>query len=367
MSSLVPRDLLPGDFVGHYQLLCPVARGGMGQIWAARRSQRFGPSKLVAIKTALPQSSPPPPLLARLFWEEARVATAIDHPNVCRVHELVQSRGRLFLVMEWIDGASLSTLLAALGAPRRLEFRLAAWIVAQACAGLHAAHELRDAERGLMGVVHGDATPHNILISAAGEVKVVDFGIVESRAPACPDAVTRELRGKAAYLAPEQVLARNVDRRADIFTLGSVLYYATVGRRPFAGDSTREILHHIAGGVYQRPSVSVPDYPQALESIVVRALDPEPSDRFPTAEAMRRSLDALVLGGGSCGLCQELGQLLDQRLGPAMERRRGRIRALEKVLAPQSGQHRIGWNSAPPPGWVLAGRSARGRGSRAVP
>ena len=333
-----PDRLRPGDVLGTYRLLCPVARGGMGQIWAARRTGRLGLPKLVAIKTALPLPEQRPEFLEKLFFDEARVAASIDHPNVCRIYELGEAGSVLYLAMEWIDGASLFHLVSALDPPRRLDYRMAAYIVGQACAGLHAAHELRDDDGVLLGVVHRDATPQNLLISTAGDVKVVDFGVVKARDQAHQATVTGELKGKVSYLAPEQLRSKQVDRRADVFALGCVLYLITTGRRPFAAPSTGETLLNIVEDHYELPSAIVPDYPAELEAIVVRALAHHPDDRFSTADDMREALAAFSNQGAAPPGRDELAALLLHHLGDSIEQRRAELRAAQKVFELDSGR-----------------------------
>lgn len=322
------ETLQAGDQLGGYQLLCPVARGGMGQIWAARRTGRLG--TLVAVKTALVETGDK---LEELFFDEARVAVSIDHPNVCRTFELGEDHGLLFLAMEWIEGASLWQLFKALPKPRRLESHLAAYAVACACSGLHAAHELRDDDGATLNVVHRDATPHNILISRNGDVKVVDFGVVKSRNQ-LHATVTGEFKGKINYLAPEQILSKDVDRRTDVFALGCVLYVLTTGERPFQSDNAGGTMLHIVNGTYTLPSVLVPSYPPELESIIVRALARDPDRRFPSADALRLALESFLATSGAPPVGRDdLASLLQTHLGDMLKRRQEQIRAAQRRLA----------------------------------
>lgn len=334
-------QLQAGDVLGNYQLLCPIARGGMGQIWAARRTASFGLPKLVAIKTALPHPKRAPGVLQQLLFDEAQVAASIRHPNVCHVCDLGESDGVFYLAMEWVEGASLHTLLSSLHPPRRLDGRIAAYIVAQACTGLHAAHELKDRDGVLLGVVHRDATPQNILLSTSGEVKVADFGVVKSRGQAHEATMTGELKGKVSYLAPEQLLAKPIDRRADIFALGCVLYYATTGQRPFRGNSLGETLLRITEGEFLRPCALFADYPLALEAIVLRALAHDAKDRFRTAAEMAVALEAYLLQSGPPVGREAVAQALRQSLGRAIECLRHQVLAAQAAFESQSGEHRI--------------------------
>jgi serine/threonine-protein kinase len=338
------ESLLAGDALGRYQLLCPIARGGMGQVWAARQAGRLGLPKLVAIKTAIPLESSSYRQVQEYLFDEAQVAASVDHPNVCKILELGHERGVLFIAMEWLNGAPLSTLVGK-QPQRRLDYRMAAYLVAQACSGLHAAHELTDDDGNHLEVVHRDATPHNFLITTAGELKVMDFGIVKSKNQQHQATQTGELKGKISYLAPEQIRGHQVDRRADIFSLGCVLYTITVGKgafNPDTGQDAGRTILRILDGDYSKPSALVPDYPAELEAIVVRALATKPDQRFQTAEELREALEAF-LGDGSRSVTREdVAALLRQYCGPSIEQRRSEIRGAQKLFDSQTGQERSG-------------------------
>jgi serine/threonine-protein kinase len=336
--------LQPGDALGRYQLLCPIARGGMGQVWAARQSGRLGLPKLVAIKTAIPLESSSYRQVQEYLFDEAQVAASVDHPNVCKILELGHERGVLFIAMEWLNGAPLSTLVSKLP-QRRLDYRMAAYLVAQACSGLHSAHELTDDDGVHLEVVHRDATPHNFLITSAGELKVMDFGIVKSKNQQHQATQTGELKGKISYLAPEQIRGHQIDRRADIFALGCVLYAITVGKGAFNPDSGQDAgrtILRILDGDYSKPSAFFPDYPAELEAIVTRALATTPDQRFQSAEELRQALEAF-LGDGSRSVTREdVAALLQQYCGPSIEQRRAEIRGAQKLFDSQTGQARSG-------------------------
>ncbi len=316
----------------------------MGQIWAARRMDEADSTRLFAVKTMLPRIATVYRDIESLFREEARIATAIDHPGVCRTYELGEDGDILFLAMEWVDGASLAALVSELEFTRqRFDFGLAAYVVAQACAGLHAVHELTDDKGARLNAVHRDATPHNILISSTGDVKLIDFGVVKARGGYRSQADANELKGKIAYLSPEQLLSKQVDRRTDLFALGCVLYYVSTGRRAFNGNTPEETMRRIAQGEYLPPSWIVRDYPAALEAIVVRALAVEPDDRFRTAEHMREALECFIGRGGAWVAGRsELARVLSNALGAEMEERRNEIRLARQLFssaAQPSGRH----------------------------
>jgi eukaryotic-like serine/threonine-protein kinase len=338
-----PTELLQaGDQLGRYQLLCAVAQGGMGQVWAARETGRLGLPRLVAIKTALPRGAATYDKVQELFLDEAQVAASIDHPNVCKILELGQAGETVFIVMEWIHGVSLQTLLRSSGAIARLEYSVTAHIVAQACSGLHAAHELKDEEGVPLEVVHRDATPHNLLITTTGEVKIIDFGIVKSRNQLHQATEAGEIKGKIAYLAPEQLRGTGVDRRADIFSLGCVLYLATTGRGPFNANDAGSTIMRIMQGEYRKPSSLLPDYPQQLEEIVNRALAPNVADRFQTCDEMRLALEAFLSTVRPAIGCLDVAAVLNGNCGRLIEQRRIDIRTAQKLFESQPGT-RPGW------------------------
>lgn len=340
-----PGELLqPGDVLGRYQLLCPIARGGMGQVWAARQTGRLGLPKLVAIKTAIPLESKDYQQVQEYLFDEAQVASSVDHPNVCKILELGQERDVLFIAMEWLNGVPLSSLITKIP-QRRLDYRMAAHLVAQACSGLHAAHELTDDDGVNLEVVHRDATPHNFMITASGELKVMDFGIVKSKNQQHQATQTGELKGKLAYLAPEQIRGRRVDRRADIFTLGCVLYFITVGRGAFNPDHDQDAgltIHRILEGAFSPPSSLLSDYPQELEAIVARALAVAPDQRFQTAEEMRRALESFLDSGSRSVSREDVAAIVQEYCGSTIEQRRTEIRHAQRMFDSGSGQMRSG-------------------------
>ncbi len=260
----------------------------MGRVWAARDTLAPG-FRLVAVKTALKEAASDPEA-ERLFTDEARLASLVQHPNVCPVYELGKEHGALYLVMAWCDGGSLRELLSS-SEHERLSPELAAGIVARVAAGLHAAHELKDADGSLLGVVHRDVSPQNILVTSTGHVMVADFGIARARGQLHRPTETGEIKGKLSYLAPEQITTRECDRRADVFAAGCVLYEASVGTRAFHGADALATMYQILERGVEPPSKVLPDYPPELERIVLKALARSAEDRYQTAEAFQLDLE----------------------------------------------------------------------------
>lgn len=277
---------MPGFRLDRYELLAPIAEGGMGQVWLARLLGKRGFEKLVAIK--VPRLSADSHF-QQMLLDEARIAAAIEHVNVAQILELGEQGDILYIVMEWVDGDALSTLLRKLD-KEGLPFppAIALRIVSDTCAGAHAAHELRDAKGTLLEVVHRDISPQNMLVTRAGTVKLIDFGIAKARSRAAADTTEGTIKGKIKYMAPEQALASRVDRRADIFSLGAVLYRLLAGYPPYGGDNDVATLHQLVTGV---PPRRLPEHiPAPVAELAYKALAAAPEARFQSAAEMQRAI-----------------------------------------------------------------------------
>ncbi len=321
-----PSSLGKGSRLGRYELLAPIGLGGMAKVWAARQSGHSGFNKIVAIKTILPHLSRESDF-QRLFVDEARVASVVHHQNVCEIFELSEDAGVLFLVMEWVDGDSLIKVLKASGEVTRFDPRVAARVAAETCAGLHAAHTQVDRDGSALNIVHRDVSPHNILISADGMVKVTDFGVAKASGQTHDQTVAGQLKGKLEYMSPEQINGSPVDGRTDVFGMGSVLYEATTGLQPFASSGDLEVMTKIVDGKLTPPSAHVRGYPRELEAIVLQAMAPNPDHRFPTADEMRMALEGFLSRSGKPVTNADVASLLRSRVGKKMDERLERIRA----------------------------------------
>ncbi len=339
-------SLRPGTRLGRYELLVPIARGGMARVWAARLHGQRGFQKLVAIKTILPHLASQPEF-EKMFLDEARIAAGVHHPNVCEIYELGEEPKTLYLVMEWVNGDSVARILRPSGGTGRTEPidpRVAARIIADASAGVHAAHELTDEDGRQLGVVHRDLSPHNILITGDGTAKVADFGVAKALGQLHEVTSAGQIKGKVAYMAPEQVTGSPIDRRSDVFALGCVLYEATTGTRPFRGEGDHVVMHAVVKGEYEPPSSVVRGYPKELEQIVHRALAQQPMHRFPTAERMRYALEEF-LARGQLVTQSNVAQVVRTRIGDIVDRRRERIRQASAM-----GDLEGGWTEPPSTG-----------------
>ena len=365
MAEVLPSDELvdepsdygsmqPGTRLGRYELLVPVARGGMARVWAARMNGQRGFQKLVALKTILPHLAEEPEF-ERMFLDEARIASGVHHPNVCEIYELGEEQRNLYLAMEWVSGDSFARVLRASGKVEAIDPRVVGRVIADACAGLHAAHELTDEDGRALGVVHRDLSPHNILLTADGTAKVADFGVAKALGQLHEATSAGQLKGKIAYMAPEQVTGAGIDRRSDVFSLGCVLYEATTGQRPFRGDGDHQVMHAVLKGEVQPPTSLLRGYPQELERIVMRALSPQPILRYPTAERMRFALEEF-LARGQLVTQSNVAQVVRARIGESIDRRKERIRQASSLS--DRGEREGGWSE--PPGNMTPSNQAQG-------
>lgn len=326
------ETLRPGQKLGRYTLLTPVGQGGMARVWAARQVGMRGFQRIVAIKTIMPDLAADPEF-ERMFLDEARIASAVHHPNVCEIVDLGEEGKTLFLAMEWVEGVSLLSLFKA--RPHMpLPDPVAVRIIADACAGLHAAHELRDETGQLIRVVHRDVSPHNILVSQEGHVKVADFGVAKAMGLEHAPTTAGQLKGKVAYMSPEQAVGETVvDRRSDIFSLGAVLYEAITGQRAWTGaNDVARLQNLLAGNIIPARQVR-PDIPQDLEAILAYSLATDPNRRFQTAEQMRMALEQFLVARNIIVSPSDIAALVRSYAGKEIEERRARIRHASTVLS----------------------------------
>jgi serine/threonine-protein kinase len=282
--------------LGRYQLLSRLAVGGMAEVFLARQGELSGFKTLVVVKKVLPHLAVKPDFIA-MFLDEARIASMLDHPNIVRITEVGRAGDEYFLAMELVQGKPLASILQqSEKAKTPIPHHLAALIVANAAAGLHHAHQLTDASGHPLGLVHRDVSPQNIMVSFEGSVKVIDFGIARALGR-LGDTVAGSLKGKMGYMAPEQARSENVDARADLFSLGVVLWECVAGRRLFLRENELATLRAVA---YEPiPSVSkLVEVDPALDAIVRRSVTRNIDERFQDAEEMRMALEDWVFSSG---------------------------------------------------------------------
>ncbi len=332
MSALAgsSAELVAGQTLDRYELVYPIARGGMARVWVAKLRGKHGFEKMVALKTILPTFANDQ-RFRRMFLDEAKIAASIEHVNVAQILDLGEQAGQLYLVMEWVDGDSLQELdRAAERAGDSLPIPVLIRVIADVCAGLHAAHELADARGRTLNVVHRDVSPQNVLISSKGVVKVIDFGVVKARRRTAEETTTGTIKGKLQYMSPEQALGHPVDRRADIWAVGATLYRLLARRPVFRGNSPLSTLKRLTSSTPPEPLPS--HVPRALSTIVLKALAFEPERRYASVAELGASLEALLHGPYQT-TAREVAATLDQYLGASLALRRT---AITEAL---SGEH----------------------------
>lgn len=319
--------------MGRYEVVGHLADGGMAEIVLGRILGPSGFQRPVVIKRILPHLARQKDFV-EMFLDEARIVAGIRHPNVVQVHELGNEDGFLYLVMEYLEGESLAGLTRRLRAEgESLHRGLAAYIVAEACAGLNAAHELVDPQGNKQNVVHRDVSPQNIFITYDGQVKVLDFGIaVAADRVARTEAGT--FKGKFEYASPEQCRGQALDRRSDIWALGVVLYEISTGTRLFKRAGQLDTLRAICEHPIIAPAEDVPGYPKALSDVIARALQRKRDARYPTAQEMRRELlSAARAMSDAEGPAEQLAALMRRLFADRVEAKADMLRRVQSGSA----------------------------------
>jgi serine/threonine protein kinase len=317
--------LAPGYKLDRYELLCPIAEGGMASVWVARQRGKHGFAKLVAIKTILPKFASDV-RFQEMFLDEARIASRIEHVNVAQIFDLGEENEILYLAMEYVEGDALSKLNRAcqrkgMKIPTGVLLR----VLADTCAGLHEAHEMKDPSGRPLEIVHRDVSPHNILVSTKGTAKLIDFGIATARSRAGAETSSGVLKGKIQYMAPEQALGQRLDRRADIWAVGAILYTLLAGKPPFEGENPLATLHLLGSG---RPPMPLPStvHP-AISTIVRRALSFAADHRYPTASDLREAIERAMVAAQCTTTSTEVAAFAAVHLSDRIEKRRASVDA----------------------------------------
>ena len=280
--------------VGRYQLTEPLGVGGMAEVYKATSTGPGGFERTVVIKRILPASSADPTFV-RMFVAEAKILGMLNHPNVVQAYDFGEADGTLFLVLEYADGPSLYRAIQALRLMGRvMPVVIAAHFAHEICRALDYVHRLQGSDGEPMRVVHRDVTPSNIVLTSAGALKLLDFGVARySATPAFSEHGA--IRGKAAYLAPEALRGDPIDGRVDIFALGVVLHEMLTLKDLFASESNLGTLHKVLEMEIPRPSLGRPEVPAELDAIVMKALERDPARRYGCAADMARDLNEFVV------------------------------------------------------------------------
>ena len=323
MRAMQEEPILRAGYrLDRYELLCPIASGGMAAVWLAQLRGKRGFEKLFAIKTIKTELTDDA-RFQEMFLDEARIASGIEHPNVAHIVDLGEQGSILYIAMEWVDGESLAKvarLARKRGKPLPLGLTLR--IMAETCAGLHAAHELRDAKGENLGVVHRDVSPQNILVTSTGAVKVIDFGVAKARNRRAGETGEGVVKGKIRYMAPEQVRNQDVDRRSDVWSVGVCLQELATGTVPFESESDIGVLRRLMS---DEAPPTVPDtVPEPVRNILARSIARDPAQRFETAAAMRRALENAIVKLGLEATSDDVADFLRAEL-PELETKRREV------------------------------------------
>ncbi len=288
---------MSGPTLGRYELLGELGVGGMARVCLARAVGEGGFERLVAIKVLHDHLAREQEFVA-MFLDEARLAARIRHPNVVSTIDIQSSEGTRYLVMDYVEGASLSALLQGLAAKRALlPVGVALRIQLDVLAGLHAAHELTDAAGQPVGLVHRDVSPHNVLVGKDGVARITDFGVARAETR-LSSTRSGEIKGKVPYMAPEQILSEPVDRRADVYAAALVLWEMLAGRRLVAADNHGALLRKIVEGAHAPAREHNPDVPDAIEAVCKQAMSKLAVDRFATAAEFGEALEEAARAAG---------------------------------------------------------------------
>ncbi|MEO7330361.1 MAG: serine/threonine-protein kinase, partial [Minicystis sp.] len=325
LRSKEPEKQPPGTFfLGRYRVVDEIGTGGMASVHLARMDGPGGFQKWVAIKRIHPHLVEDDQFVD-MFLDEARIAAGINHANVAQVFDLGKDDNTYWIAMEYLHGEPLREVMRRAEERRmRVTPELAARICADAADGLHAAHELRGKNGTLLGLVHRDVTPHNLFLTYDGYTKVVDFGIAKV-ADRLSSTRAGTLKGKLAYMSPEQVRGAEVDRTTDIFALGVVLWELTTNQRLFRRDTDLDTLEQVQACIVPPPSTIVPNYPVELESVVMKALSKRKQDRYPTGREFSRALQGFLMRQGAFVGPEEVSQFVRTVFADRIQKREAHL------------------------------------------
>lgn len=295
---------------GRFELLIEMGHGGMATLYLARIQGPSNFEKLLAIKKIHAHLAAEDAFV-RMFMDEARLAAKIHHPNVATTFDMGRIENSYFIAMEYVHGQNLTDVLKATVRDHpRFPWPIAARIVSDTAAGLHSAHELKNVDGKLLGVVHRDVSPQNILISYDGIVKVVDFGVAFA-AEKLEQTSAGTIKGKASYMSPEQACGLPIDRRTDVFALGIILWESVCFQRLFRQETEGATLLKVRNADVAAPRSINPEVPADLEKVILKALAKEPDDRYRTAEELSEAIEQVLVAHGQVVASKHVAKMLD--------------------------------------------------------
>jgi serine/threonine protein kinase len=312
MKSFSPRPRTHGIDTARpaserYRILGRIAAGGMAEIYLGRMVTRSGGWRECVLKRLMPDLQADQEFV-QMFYDEARIASQMSHPNIVQIYELGELDGSMFIAMELIRGVNLKELYERADIEKKpLPIALSLRIAVGALDALAYAHSFRDEAGNPQNIVHRDVSPQNILVTYQGEVKLVDFGVAkaENRVHQTRQGL---IKGKFAYMAPEQITGEKIDARSDLFALAEVLYQFMLHRHPFYAESDAAVLQAVIESRATPPTTLDPRFPPVLSAIVMRALQRKPENRFPDAAAMKEAIEAYMLDRARPPTAETLGR-----------------------------------------------------------
>ncbi|HZN95935.1 MAG TPA: protein kinase, partial [Myxococcales bacterium] len=318
---------------GKYLLLERINVGGMAEVFIAKAFGIEGFERVLAVKKILPTMAADQEFIT-MFIDEARISVQLNHANIVHIHELGKHEDSFYIAMEYVSGPDLRTILDRFRAGNaRMPIAQAAYIASKICEGLDYAHRKKDGRGMDLGIIHRDVSPQNVLISYEGEVKIIDFGIAKA-ANRSHQTQAGILKGKFAYMSPEQVQGRQIDRRSDIFAVGNILFEMLTGERLFVGGSDFSVVEKVRNA--EVPSVREidPEIPAGLEQILYRALAREPTERYQWSSEMQEDLLRFQLVGDTIYSSKNLSVFMKEAFAEDLGREHSRMERFTSMQRP---------------------------------
>jgi serine/threonine-protein kinase len=307
-----------GSAANSYEILAKLAMGGMAEIFLAKGANNAGVERYVVLKRVLRHRADDAHFV-RMFLDEARLASQLQHPNIAQVYDIGKLGDSYFFTMEYVHGETVRTLLQRThGLRRQIPLSAVLAIIAGSAAGLHHAHERKGYDGKPLGIVHRDVSPSNLMVSYEGTVKVVDFGVAKAEHRSA-ETQAGTVKGKISYMSPEQCKGGDVDRRSDLFSLGILMWEMLTTERLFRRVSDFEAMQAIVSDQVQPPSTLRPDLPPEVDAIVMKLLAKAPADRYQTADELNEAVEAVAVRTGSAISAASLGRYMRELFGQRPE------------------------------------------------
>lgn len=311
---------------GKYHIFATLGRGGMADVYLSVARGPIGFNKLVVVKR-LRANLADEAAFREMFLDEARLAARLNHPNIVNTYEVGEHKDSYYIAMEYLEGQPLNKVLKdSIRGRVPLSYALCARIAADGLAGLHYAHELTDYDGRPLKIIHRDISPHNLFVTYEGQVKVVDFGIAKA-ALSSTETEAGVLKGKVAYMAPEQAIGAAIDCRADVFSMGVVLWELVARRRLFQGDNAAVTLHKLMNEPIPNVASVVPSVPAKLDAIIAKALSKDAEERYGSALEFKRALEEFISVSGESARPDVIAETMDTLFRSTRDEVSSKIRA----------------------------------------